>query len=111
MRTAAPAALAAALLLAAGLAFAGAPPKKPAASPAGSPAATPVAKPKEPEKNECTGVSKEGSYSAKASDYQACLREITNAVKAKSCVEGVKKVEFTFQRGGQKAMPWTAICD
>lgn len=110
--------LASVLALLAGLAFAAPPspktpdPKggKPAAS--AKPTASPVPKKlEEPGRNECTGTSKDGSYSATANDYQACLREITNAVKEKSCTDGVKRVDFTFHRGGQKPVPQTAVCN
>lgn len=112
--------LAAVLALVAGLAFAAPPssktPDPKGAKPAGSatpkPAASPApAKPAEPGRNECTGMSKDGSYSATANDYQACLREITNAVKEKSCTDGVKSVDFVFHRGGQKPVPQTAVCN
>lgn len=83
---------------------------KPGASPAAS--ATPAAKPKEPEKGECTGTTKDGtSYRATASDYQACLREVTGSVKSNFCKDGLMQVEFTFHRGGQKPILSTAVCN
>lgn len=102
--------LVAALVLVAGLAFAAAPAAKPARS--GKPSATPAATPKTPEKDECTGLTKDGSaFAATQRDYQACLREITNAVKAKLCVDGVRAVDFVFHRGGQKPTGQTAVCN
>lgn len=101
-------ALAALLVLAAGLAFAGAPPK-PAASPKAKPAETP-----QPEKNECVGVSpKDGTVLATAtnSDYQGCLRQVKEGVKAKSCDGSASQVSFVFHRGGKKAITQSVACN
>lgn len=110
-------ALAALLLLSAGLAFAGAPATpakspKPAASPAGS--AKPKATPKAPESGECAAFSAEdGSELARAEsgDYQNCLRQVSSAIKPKICKEGMRTAPFVFHRGGQKPMATKVVCN
>ena len=116
MRTPALAALL--VLAAAGLAFAGAPPAKPAASPAAKPSKKPAEKPPEkapePAKDECVGVSaKDGAVLATATngDYQGCLRQIKEGVKAKACDGSASQVSFVFHRGGQKAITQSVACN
>jgi len=107
------AALAAVLVLSASLSFAAGPAAKPAPS-GGKPAASakPTAKPKIPERDECTATAKDGAtHFASNRDYQGCLREVTNAVKAKGCVDGAKTVEFTFHRGGMDPAKQMAACN
>jgi hypothetical protein len=106
--------LAALLVLAGGLAFAGAPAAKPGTSPAAKPTASakPTAAP-EPGKDECSGVSPtDGSVlaTASASDYQGCLRAIREGVQ-KKCDGTAKQIPFVFHRGGQKPITTAAVCN
>lgn len=105
-----PAALLASFLaLAGGEAIAAGTPVAPAATPARK-AAPPAP---EPEKDECSATSPEDGgviASARAGDYQACLREVRSAVSAKRCDGTRKQVPFVFRRTGHKAITLTAVC-